>query len=375
MEVGVFTFWTSKDNYGQALQSYALQKFLNNQENVHAEVIRYYASKLPFSCRVKSFVKRLLLSVFPIIDKKAYEINKKVTERNFEKFKKCNINYSSHILYGKLALDKFCEKYDVLIAGSDQVWSMMLDNPMNSVYYLDFGNSNQTRISYAASFGLHTYPIHLKNELKKQLSRFDFVSVREKDGVDICRDCGIDAVHVLDPTLLLDKSVYEKFLLRKNSVPYTFMYVLNINDGNDINWAELRKGIKTRRIVGTNGSGYTQSQIVLDGVEYENSTIEQWLSNIAYAESVVTTSFHGVVFSIVFEKNFVYIPLKGKYSQSNNRVVSLLSLLGLESQILNSETKMNDVFGNSIDYLKVKQKLKDLRKKSISFLMGGLQIK
>lgn len=375
MEIGIFTFWASKDNYGQTLQSFALQHFLNMQNGIQAEVIRYYAFKKSVRSKIKSLIKKVVLCAFPFIARETVEACKKIRQRDFKSFKQRNIPYSSKILYGKDALNKCCRKYDVLIAGSDQIWSMMLDNPMNSVYYLDFGTKVQKRISYAASFGLHSYPSILKDELRKQLSRFDFISVRENDGIEICRECGVDAVQVLDPTLLLEKSVYRQFLLKKRTIPYTFMYVLNINDSNDINWTELRKNIKTSRIIGTNGSGYTKSQIILDGVEYENSTIEQWLSNIAYAELVITTSFHGVVFSILFEKNFVYIPLKGKYSQSNNRAVNLLHQLSLEYRALNNERRFVDILNDNINYTLINQKLNVLKKKSINFLTCSLQSK
>lgn len=374
MEIGIFTFWSSKDNYGQILQSFALQYFLNLQENINAEVIRYYSTKESLLTRLKTSIKQILLRICPIIDRRLALKYNKIQERSFDTFKCKYINYSKSIYYGRNELNKNVQKYDVLIAGSDQVWSMMLDNPQNSVYFLDFGNRKQKRISYAASFGLRTYPKELKEKLKIQLARFSAISVREKDGVSICNDCGCTAIQVFDPTLLLDKEVYLPFILSSRKEPYTFLYILNVSK-DDVFWNKIRFCIKTNKILGTTASGYTSDQVILDGVEYENSTIHQWMSNIAYADTVITTSFHGVVFLIIFQKDFIFIPLKGKYAQSNNRVFDLLSKIELENRILFNDSSIECLLQNKIDYSVVEPKLKSFRNKSIEFLKEQLLIK
>ena len=374
MKIGVFTFWTSKDNYGQTLQSFALQFYLNRIMNIQAEVIRYYAHKLPIYIMVKIWLKQYLLKLFPFIDRNLYKSHQMEAMRNFKQFKRNNIRYSSRILYGKKDLNRYCNQYDVLITGSDQVWSMMLDNPDNTVYYLDFGTKKQKRISYAASFGTNSYPKELKYNLVQQLSRLDFISVREEDGMAICKDCGMLSTHVLDPTFLLDKNIYEKFLVNKVRNPYVYIYILNILDSDEIDWLNLRQQITTKNIIGTNGTGYTSANVVLEGVDYENSTIEQWISNIAFAECIITTSFHGVVFSIIFERNFVFIPLKGAYSQSNNRVTSLLKQLGLEDRILDDTHKLKNILVNNIDYYSVRKTLNILKTNSIDYINKSLKI-
>ena len=106
MEVGIFTFWTSKDNYGQTLQSFALQYFLNHQNGMNAEVIRYYATKLPLIARIKNALNRILLYICPSINRSQYENIKSLDERNFAKFKNHHIKYSSSIIYGKIEFNK-----------------------------------------------------------------------------------------------------------------------------------------------------------------------------------------------------------------------------------------------------------------------------
>lgn len=374
MEIGIFTFWSSLDNYGQILQSFALQRYLNEQQGVHAEIIRYYEAKIPRRYKFLNWVKKMFLCI-PVVNKFLPQKWRIEYERHFSSFKSMWINYSSHVSYGKKELNKFSSKYDILITGSDQVWSMLLNNANNSVYFLDFGNKYQRRISYAASFGMKDYPISLKSKLRHCLSKLDAVTVRELDGITICKSCGKKADLALDPTFLLDRKVYLTLGKSKQTVSFAYLYVLNVANKDDIYWDVLLKYIKTPRIIGTTASGYSTTQLKVDGVEYENSTIEQWLYNIANANIVITTSFHGVVFSIIFHKEFIFIPLQGGYSQSNNRVFDLLNNLGIENRIVSDKKSVEKMILNHIDYDKVEKKLEPLRKFSKSYLKTQLSIK
>ena len=251
---------------------------------------------------------------------------------------------------------------------------MMLNDLNNSVYYLDFGTKEQKRISYAASFGLTEYPIELKSKLKKELDRFDAISVRESDGVSICKTCGKEAIQVLDPTLLLEEGIYKPLTKKNRTYKYSFLYLLNIATEDDIYWKELRNYILTEHIICTTATGYIKNKVLLEGVEYEDSTIAQWLSNIAFANLVITTSFHGVVFSIIFRRNFIYVPLKGTHVVSNNRVLDLLNKLGLSERILRDKTDFSEIFNNQIDYVLVYEKLSLLKDVSIKYLVNALNL-
>lgn len=370
MKIGIFTFWTSYDNYGQVLQSYALQNYLNNQLHLNAEIIRFYAKKPSWKIRIKRFAKEIIIS-FPFVKRFITRYSK--DKRNFQVFKDTNIRYSAKISYGKKQLNKNSKKYDVLITGSDQVWSMMLDDTENSVYYLDFGSDSQIRISYAASFGAQEYPHHLQDNLKRQLKRLNAVSVREFDGTKICEHCGIKAIHVLDPTFLLGKDDYSVFITKPSIPPYTYLYILNIEKPEDIYWNEWKVCLMDDTFLCTTSSGYTNNIVSLDCVNVEDCSIEKWLSNIAYANRIVTTSFHGVVFSIIFEKDFIYLPLKKHHISSNNRAIDLLSKLGLEDRVLYTSDEISNLTKKHIDYSSVLPKLMDLRQHSISFLKNNLK--
>lgn len=372
MQIGIFTFWSSVDNYGQILQSFALQYFLNKNFDCSAEVIRYYSHHTSFLYKFKRILKIILIQVCPFLNNQFASEIRSIRRRNFREFKKNHIRYSQKICYGKRTLSKFASKYDVLIAGSDQVWSMMLDDFANTVYYLDFGKPSQLRISYAASFGRRTYPDSLNFRLSQELKRFDMISVRESDGVEICKRCGVEAVQVLDPTMLLRADEYNRVIKNKKSHSYIFLYVINICSEDDIYWKEIYSIIKTRNVVCTSASGYKKNNITLKGVIYEYSTVDEWLSNIEFSDFVITTSFHGVAFSLIFRKNFVYIPLKGDYAESNNRVLDLLSELRLESRVLHNSANFKDILEEDIDYNIVDIKLAALRITSITYLKKAI---
>ena len=250
-----------------------------------------------------------------------------------------------------------------------------MSNPQIRPYFLDFGSKEIKKIAYAPSFGMQTYPDENKPLLKELLQDFDAVSCREYSGVDICREVGICATKVLDPTLLLTKKDYVEGLnLTLNKREGIFIYSLNICNPEDIRWSELKQIAKDKswKIQVTPASGYNESSELFDGVEYLYSTPNQWVEQIANSELVVTTSFHGVVFSIIMHTPFVYIPLKGVHSKSNNRVLDLLIDLGLISRILDDNVMIYSVIGEEIDWVTVDAKIFQYKDISSRFLLNGL---
>ena len=241
--------------------------------------------------------------------------------------------------------------YDCYISGSDQVWNTSFlkggERKKTYSYFLDFAPDDKILASYAASFGVTKFPEDLKKDLEKSLKRFDIVSVREKTGLDIVKDAGAnEAFLVPDPTLLLKKEDYEKFVKdSKTEKGYTFLYMLGNHKkdaGEVLTYAE-EKGLKT--------------------VECEGVGIEDWLSEIYHSDLVVTNSFHGTVFSILFEKPFVSLLIEG--SGMNDRLTTLLEKLELSDRIYKGETKIID---EEIDWQKVNENLNVLRKSGYEYL-------
>lgn len=382
MKIGVITLWQSQDNYGQLLQAWALQEYLR-KEGHSPFLIRYdfvgnWRKKTWYGKLVKVF---LLYPIFRKIKRKIQdkrqlihveEINKL---RRFDEFRQEHFAFSSCKYQSLKELQSNPPIADIYIVGSDQVWAQLLDFEDNKAFFLDFGEENVRRISYAASFSMDNYPEKLHPLLKSQLLHFNHVSVREESGVSICKSIGIKATKVLDPTLLLNKQIYMNFMTgHQHKKPYIFIYSINITSPKEIAWNDLKHYAQTRqdKIVVTTASGYITGQEIFDDVSYDYATIPQWLTNIANADLVVTPSFHGIVFSILMETPFIYVPLQGKFSKGNSRITDLLYNLGLDNRILTRQRTYSVIANQPINWERVINKLNTYRHVSIQYLKEAL---
>ena len=369
-KTGVLTFWYGDSNYGQILQCYALQRVLE-QLGCEPYVIRFVGYG---ESRLRKLVKQLL----PFLRRKPSPTDRL---RGFEAFRKRHFRMSP--LYTSIAQIRSCPpRYDAYIAGSDQIWKQSLRNPQQPAYFLDFGRPEVRRIAYAASFGMETYPDGDKAQLKGLLQRFDAISCREYSGVEICRDLGLAATKVLDPTLLLTKEEYlnlnPNLNEKENSSLFTlhsslFIYSLNINSASEIRWSELREAVEGKVVV-TPAAGYNESaELFGSEVEYLYATPAQWIAQIASASLVVTTSFHGIAFSILMHTPFVYVPLKGEFQGANNRILDLLRDLRLEERILSERATYGSIIARPIDWASVDTLLARMRQDSLEFLKEALK--
>ena len=369
-KTGVLTFWYGDSNYGQILQCYALQRVLE-QLGREPYVIRFVGYG---ESRLRKLVKQLL----PFLRRKPSPTDRL---RGFEAFRREHFRMSP--LYTSIAQIRSCPpRYDAYIAGSDQIWKQSLRNPQQPAYFLDFGRPEVRRIAYAASFGMEHYPDGDKAQLKGLLQRFDAISCREYSGVEICRDLGLEAQKVLDPTLLLTKEEYlnlnPNLNEKENSSLFTlhsslFIYSLNINSASEIRWSELREAVEGKVVV-TPAAGYNESaELFGSEVEYLYATPAQWIAQIASASLVVTTSFHGIAFSILMHTPFVYVPLKGEFQGANNRILDLLRDLRLEERILSERTTYGSILARPIDWASVDTLLARMRQDSLEFLKEALK--
>lgn len=382
MRIGIITFWQTKDNYGQMLQCLALQRVLQNMGH-SPFLIRYAHSEIKlsnFKTRIKQYVKKMLRLCKDCDDSKQYtptwDIIHKNELRDFESFKEHYL-ISSEIKYLSLKeLQKKAPEADCYVVGSDQVWAKSLYFKENQVFYLNFGSKDILRIAYAASFAMSEYPKKLHSKLKLMLNRFDAISVREQTGVNICNSIGIDASLVLDPTMLLTAKDYNNILniTNKRKTSTCFVYCLNISEPEEIQWREIKQYSYefSKRIVITPSSGYLPCVEIFGNENYEYCTIPHWIENIACSELLLTTSFHGIVFALLYHTNFVYFPLYGTYSRGNNRVLDLLSELGLEKKICYKELSVENVIKENVDWGDVDYKLEKMRYFSMNFLKKNL---
>lgn len=387
MKIGIITLWQSSDNYGQQLQCWALQQILIALGH-QPYLIRYDIEGR--KCKRKSSLYRKLLKViliYPLLktyvrkkqrikEKQLSEYNKKKNEkRNFETFRFNHLRMSETKYSNLFELQQSPPLADAYIVGSDQVWAHLLDIEENSAMFLNFGSSKTLRISYAPSFSMGEYPRKLKERLKQNLSRFNFVSVREQTGQNICREVGFDSTVVLDPTLLLSSDKYQEIKTEYEKTKYIYIYYLNISNAGEICWNKLNSFAKDNKmsVIATPASGYFQGRELIEGIKYEYSTIPQWIGLIDNASLVVTTSFHGVVFCLLHHTAFIYFPLKGKHCRGNNRVLDLCKTLGLTKRIWNSQSDFKSLLEENIDWQEVDNILSQQRKHSLEFLINALK--
>lgn len=242
---------------------------------------------------------------------------------------------------------------DLWIVGSDQVWRPWC-NPYIENEFFDFLDDNTDRIAYAASFGTDQWEIPEVNTpcVKELAKKFKAISVREESGLKLCKDyLNADAVHVLDPTMLLTGEDYLALTSEENypKGKYIAAYVLDPSKEKTciIKSESKNKNLPVEKVGSMHKDRF--------------DSIESWLATIAHAEYVITDSFHGTVFSLLFNRP---VKVLGNDVRGNSRLQSLFDLLNL---VPDSEGFIHLGSGN-ID------KLKSLREKSLNFLKKSLTI-
>jgi hypothetical protein len=349
MKIGIMTFWWSDDNYGQLLQCYALQKYLRDAGH-DAYLIRYdprndYGKTPLWQKILKAFnpIKLFNYLKYKLTYTYIEELNK---QRNFDGFRNKYIKQSEKIYLSYQELVDNPPDADVYIVGSDQVWNtfnLSVARSMNMLraYFLDFGKIKIKRIAYAASFGKERVADDFIQEISHLLKNFNYISVREKSGLNICRQCGIDTAELVpDPTLLLKaddyRSLYIVEPIQQVKKPYCFLYMLSNTCNFSIpavyNWANRKK----LAVVYVTGNGrYDNHQKVY-------ASIPEWLYYIDHAEYVITNSFHGAVFSLIFKKRFGIISLTGECTELNNRFYSLFEIFCIKERFIDSSFTVLD---------------------------------
>lgn len=382
MRIGILTL-PLHTNYGGILQAYALQTVLNKfgHETFVFEInmfpkIKIWKWTLPF---------KLLKRVF-------YKLLRKPTTDVFFEFRYNYIDLprqKKHALRFRQNTESFINKYvnrvwvdsydsiikyhpDALIVGSDQVWRWRYRGCFHGIYnaFLGFAKdwSNTKKIAYAASFGIDEWDYNEQDTiLAKELIRdLDGVSVREKSAVKMCNQfLSFDkAINVLDPTMLLDIEDYKKLFSPNTQAERgggIFSYVIDTSD----DYKEFEKKISENFRLPIH---YVTSPENI-GEERNVGPVESWLSAIFNSEIVITDSYHGTVFCIIFNKPFWVM---GNRDGGYARFTSLLSTFGLEDRLV-LEGDFNKDWKSYIDWSKVNLKRQDLKVLSLAFLKQYLK--
>ena len=376
MRIGILTL-PLHTNYGGILQASALQTVL---EKMGHEVVVFDTPKknsLPPLWKLPlSLAKRILLKsmgridrifiesynnrVYPVITKEIQPfIDEKIHRKVFANFSKIG-----------------AREFDAIVVGSDQVWRsiyfvpMWLGFPIENAYLSFTKGWNLKRISYAASFGTDKWEYNEEQTLhsREALQMFDAVSVREENGVKLCKQYfDVDALHVLDPTMLLDANDYIE-LFKQKQTPKSKGNLLNyvLDEADEIE-SLIKKVASMRKMVpfGVNNPYEGDNTKPLN--QRIKPSVEAWLRGFYDADFVITDSFHACVFSIIFKKQFIVI---GNKERGMARFESLLKMFGLEERLVDEKVDVNNLY--PIDYDKVYNLYGQLKERSLHFLSENL---
>ena len=269
-------------------------------------------------------------------------------------------------------LQKDPPKCDIYISGSDQLWNCAITNGLfDSAYFLNFGDVKVGRMTYSvgADFRNLEKPEEVLSDLVKKLN---VISLREKKWLPVVEKAAGEKIstHIdVDPTLLLEAEKYTRFMpdLPKEKEPYILTYTMTGETQKQIyNGARLLSEKLGMKVIDVSGDPNKMNKKVEDN---RLCGPDEFLWYVKNAEYVVTNSFHGTVFSVLFKRKFVTIP----HAQTGNRVTELLDKLGLSDRYFKITTEAVAAATNDIDYEAVMQKLQVLRADSIDFLQSSVQ--
>ena len=358
MKIGILTFHCAH-NYGAVLQCYALQETLKAMGH-EVEVIDHRPEFLLSPYKVwnirrgkscNSFLKRLVLECLTL-------------PRRIARYKTFDLFIRTRLC---LTREKTIpSSFDAYIIGSDQVWNPRITKGFHLPYfgYFEFQKGSKKYIAYAASMEASSLSQEAKDFYAKALDNFDAISVREKSLADLLQPLTPKKVEtVLDPTLLANTGIWESIVKRPL---LNGKYVLVYQVRPDKNTQRI-----ARHIANQTGAKVIEITAWVNWRYKENiyqccSPIE-FLGWIKHASCVVTTSFHGTAFSIIFKRPFYCL----KLGKGDTRAVSLLQELGLENRMI--EKTLSPDF-QAIDYQQPTMNLADLQKKSYQYLVSALNL-
>lgn len=342
-DIGLVGWWYNL-NYGGTLTYYALNKAL---EKLGYSICMIERSNV---CADGDEIPR-------VFAKKHYNISPK---------------YSLNDMY---KLNELCECF---IVGSDQLWNPYLMTWSGPEFFLSFVNDSTKKMSYATSFGnIEKCDVDFVGEYKKLLDRFDAISVREDYAVDICKnDFGLDAKQVCDPVFLIDKSEYEK-IAKDSTVKYEEKYALKFFLDPNEEKLKASKYILDKMNI-DRYENFTDLQFIDENVAAFgeekvniNAPIEQLVEAYRKASFIITDSFHGTCFAIIFNKPFISF---ANFKRGQKRFISLFKWLGISNRLI---MDVNEIYDNyeiylPYDYKEINKTILESREKSLEWLKHNI---
>lgn len=347
-KIGIITFSQTLDNYGQVLQYIAIKEYLNARGH-HVCLVRF-RQHVNIVRKITRILKRILLRKKKIQSITTYDKwaicsakYEKLHPRHFEEFRKKNCNII------ELTLPCYERYFDAFVVGSDQIWSSIA--PVN---FLNFTKYGETKFAIAPSIGRLVVDEAQIPIIRELLRDFKFITCREQSAVDMCKKAGrTDALLVLDPTFLIPKEMYLKYInFAQKDEDYIFIYMLGADIPIDLSY--IYEFARTENL----NVKYVASQGREDSYPKEWATIPEWLTLLSNSKYVFTNSFHGMALSCVFNKQFLVFPIVGEMCGMNERIFNIAKVFNCEDHIFSGDL---DSVKNTIDYSYINTKINSNR--------------
>lgn len=356
MKIGVATWYRRGHNYGSSLQAFAMQRFLQKAYDV--ELINYNQEHTNFLKIIKSKIKSCY---FAIVNKRVIECWKK-----YEKWVQKNINASKKINKYK-ELIEYANKYDLTICGSDQIWNN--DLKCDPFYFLRFVDRKK-RIAYSPSIGRNYIEKSLRELYKEYISDIDYVSVREESSKKLIKDdLNLNVKVCLDSTFLLTREEWENIAKANDKViskNYLFVYLLEPNNKqiDEIKKYATMNNKKLILPIVNPYYKYDKDAIVIDQFDF--------LNYLRKSDLVITDSFHGLVFSILYNKKFnLYKRFNDDDKNSqNSRLEDLLNKFQINKDVYVRNSMISEI---SLNYSEINNKIDECAEESRMFLKEAIK--
>lgn len=311
MKIGVYTIIA--DNFGAQLQAYATARFLTSLcQGCNVELVKIVEK--PKEATWKTVVKSLLPSY--VKKRRAYYEFERLMPLTPKSY------YANDLARHPLP-------YDLYIVGSDQVWNISEGMGEHLVYFLPF-ETKSPKIALASSFGAANIPQNLRNDVAQYLSDFSAISVRETDGVNILASVGIKAEQVLDPTFWIDREEWDKLAGDKPIIKGDYIAAIGFETSND-NPQKLMDS--ANEIYGMPVIGLNTYRAFKYDCRYNSFGPMEFLNAVKFSKLVLTSSFHTIVFSLMFQRDFYLL----KHSKRNSRMQNLLANFDLLDRMVDGE--------------------------------------
>ncbi|MHA3060017.1 polysaccharide pyruvyl transferase family protein [Acinetobacter sp. ANC 4636] len=326
-------------NHGASLQCYGLSTFIKSQK-LKVVVIDYKPKYLQknfsfFYVPLGKWRRFLFIRWFYILAKVPERFQSLLRKRNFDDFTQKYIIVSLKSYTNNDELKEISKEADIYICGSDQIWNTLFSNGADPAFYLNFVDNTKVKASYAASLSTEKIYHNLEGFIRKEVEKLDFISVRENMGKELLESIGVNKhiTHVLDPAFLLTTEEWDNIAL---NVSFSERYLLIYDFEESDLIKEIALSIASQqslKIYTVNPGKFNYAD-----KKFNNVGPDMFLTLIKNARYIISNSYHAVVFSIIYRKDFFVV---NRAEAINVRMHDLLTLLGLESRLVSNVSDIN----------------------------------